>query len=548
MKSSVKNRCVFRFVSLALAVFAVCDAAANLWFRPNDGFTWSAPTNWLDGSSMPVNRLPGTNDTVSLNSRLTSTQDGQALTVTAGTDAVCGWLRMHDQTANPQTNIWVRVETGASLTCAGWGEDDFAGLNVGMSDAALLSLDGGALYATNVVIGYAAAGSGVVSNNGGRMDVRWMNVGNSGMGRLDNNGTVKVGDSVVIGRKQAATGVFTISGGKTTVGNYLLVGHAGNGELFANAGFSTRYLVVGCSSNGVGVATLAGSGATGSVSEACYVGGRHLSDEETGSGVLALKGGSLRFSTTPYTLPNLFVRAQKNAAGQLRGWGTVMGAYSGATNVRMANDGTVVADGEGVERDLDLHEVVSTTNRFENGTNGTNGWQAVNKGRLLYPRTWFNVASATRCLGDVSNKTAPEMVNSLCATFTGVTGAFGKYFRGGLYATDRGDIPGGLPSSQSLVAVWGLGLYASLTDNTTASFDTVSLTFRYDHTRVKETDTLHLYRYENNVWKRVGTCRPDSTRLISTEAPLSRLTTGDYNIGWFALMAGEFKGTVITVL
>lgn len=65
---------------------------------------------------------------------------------------------------------------------------------------------------------------------------------------------------------------------------------------------------------------------------------------------------------------------------------------------------------------------------------------------------------------------------------------------------------------------------------------------------MKESDTLNLYRYENNAWKRVGTCLPDSTRLIATEAPLSRLTTGDFNIGWFALMADEHKGTLIKVL
>jgi hypothetical protein len=543
MKTS-RNAFVSCLFSLTFIVFAARNAAADLWFRPVNSYSWDDPANWMEGGDTAINRLPTTNDVIGRNSRLISTQQGQALTVTSGTDAVCGRLKLHEQTVYPQTSIWVRVEAGASLTCSDTGDYDVAGLNVGMRDNALLTLDGGTLAATNVLFGQYAGSDGTISNNAGIMNVDYFRIGQSGNGTLVNSGAVTVRNSIVIARNAASSSSLVHSGGTLKVGNYLLVGYLGRGEFSATAGFSCTHFVLGCVTNGTGTAVIA-NGATGTVSSLCFIGGRDIADDEAGSGTLLLKGGTLRFSTTTADY-NLFIRYREAASGCLRGWGTVAPSSAGATNVRMVNDGTVVADGEGIERDLDLHEVVNTTNRFANGSAGTNGWYAVNKGRLLYPRTWFNAAAATRCLGDAPYKTLPEMVNSLCATFTGApTG--GQYFRGGLCALDRSDVPGNLPASERPLGVWCLGLYASNTDSSKASFTNVALTFRYDRTRVKQTDKLKLYRHENGAWVKVGECLPDGTALISTAAPLARLTTGDYNIGWFALLAKERNGTLLSV-
>jgi hypothetical protein len=234
------------------------------------------------------------------------------------------------------------------------------------------------------------------------------------------------------------------------------------------------------------------------------------------------------------------------------------GAGGGGAGVGADGDGLVAvgagggeeafqfgADGAGAERDLDLHEIVSTTNSLANGAAGTNGWYAVNGGRLLYPRAWISAASITRNQGEPPFKTALEMVNSVQVTLTGAQNP--TFLRAGLCAPDRSDIPPGLPPGLRL-GVWCIGLYPNnTTASATSTFGAVSLTFRYDHTRVKAGDTLRLFRYASGAWVKVGECAPDGTSLIATDAPLARLTSGAYNIGWFALLASPFPGLRIAV-
>ncbi|MGI6388824.1 MAG: M14 family zinc carboxypeptidase [Kiritimatiellia bacterium] len=280
--------------------------------------------------------------------------------------------------------------------------------------------------------------------------------------------------------------------------------------------------------------------------------GTNLTDRiclgDAGSGTLLLRGGTVTFGHTTATHRNFVLRKSAGVKGILRGWGTVNPTPE-VTHVRMENNGTVIADGEGTARDLDLHGIVSTTNTLARGADGSNGWYAVNQGRVLFPRTWINGAaspSSIRCLGDATTRIDPELVNSLRASFTGLPGS-GVFFRGGLYATNHPALPP-LPKGRCL-GVWGLGLYANNTGWETSdltTFSTVGLTFRYDDAACAEsTNLLTLYRYESNAWVKVGARMARPPYRISTKRPLPRLTSGAWNVGLFALMASNTLGTVV---
>jgi hypothetical protein len=124
-----------------------------------------------------------------------------------------------------------------------------------------------------------------------------------------------------------------------------------------------------------------------------------------------------------------------------------------------------------------------------------------------------------------------------------------RAIRGGICALDRSDIPSGLPTHLRPVGIWFVGSFN--TDKlapSKVSFINAAMTFRYDHTKVKDTDSsLRLYRYDGSAWVRVGSVQPGGMPLISTDGTLAPLASGDYNIGWFAAMAVERKGTMISV-
>lgn len=310
-----------------------------------------------------------------------------------------------------------------------------------------------------------------------------------------------------------------------------VVGGKGRGFLSLEKGeFTAGRCVLGDDTSGRGIVSNAGGIMT--MNQTCSVG-------RDGSGTLLLKGGTLRFPTIT-TDVNLFVRLHSGGCGTIRGWGKIIGKTSDNTNVRIMNNGTVVADGDGLERDLDLHEIVSTTNTVANGMDGTNGWYAVNKGRLLYPRAWINSAVISRNQGEPPFKTVLEMVNSVRISLTGAQTP--TFLRAGLCAPDRSDIPAGLPVGHC-IGVWCVGLYSNnTTENATANFDTVTLSIRYDGACVKEGEYVQLFRFQSGAWVKAGEKKADEIPLIATETSLLRLTDGDYNIGWFVLIVQKGMG------
>jgi len=420
------------------------------------------------------------------------------------------------------------------------GRTCFVGRVAGSSGAFVLN-GGSVTGKTYAIVG--EAGRGVAMFNGGFFGVTGdFRIGNvaGGSGAVTNTATAITAANIHVGYQAGAFGRLVHAGGSISAGTYLQVGRNGGvGEFEADAPFSAAQMIIGTglapTVPGTGTVTLA-ENAVGTVDEFLRV----------NNGDLFMRGGQvyLRNVGNP-NRTNLYVRTGEDRCGQLRGWGYV-GYTNESITLRMINNGLVVADGEGEERDLDLNMIAVVNNDIPNGASGTNGWYAVNRGRLRYPRTWQTYFPGTPyCWGDLYTKAAPEMVNSVGFAFTASVNAA---IRGALYAPGRSDIPAGLPARMRPLGVWQIGAFAGKVLLTKVSFSGVSLTFRYDHTKLKPTDSsLRLFRYTGSAWVQVGSATPGGDPLIASDTPQAPVPSGDYNIGWFAVMAVERKGTLITV-
>lgn len=462
---------------------------------------------------------------------------------------------------NTATSSCVLVQNGGSLT----GRTD---VTIGYRGSARAEVNGGTLYIgrtgfvgrvsgsygalvlnggsitgrTDILVG--DAGQGVAVLNGGTLGVTGsLNIGNTagGNGAVTNTGAAVTAVNIQAGYQAGASGRLVHAGGSLAAANYLQIGrNGGNGLFEASAPFSAKIMIIGTglapTIPGTGTVTVAES-ATGSVDEFLRV----------NNGDLLMRGGQIHLQNVGNpNRTNLYVRTGEDRRGLIRGWGTFTNVNESIT-LRMINNGQVVADGEGVERDLDFNLIAVVNNDVPNGLSGTNGWYAVNKGRVRLPRTWQTYSPGTAyCWGDLWSKAVPEMVNSVGFAFTA---SVNSVIRGALCAPDRSDIPAGLPAQMRALGVWQIGSFSGKQLMTKVSFSGVSLTFRYDQAQLKPIDSsLRLFRYDGSAWVQVGSGSPGGDPLISTDSPLAPVAYGDYNIGWLAVLAVERKGTLIAVL
>jgi hypothetical protein len=555
-------------------------------------YSWDVASAWMIyGGGGPVGRLPTTNDNVRINATSPKAENGNALTVTNGVFAECNLFASGYQ--NYAGTAWFRLD-GGSLTCRTF----FA---TGQKFPGLATLESGSLYGgTGFYIGLESGGTGAVTNNGadvnfnavylgrvansygslvqnggsitGRTEVFIgdagpglavlnggalvaagnLNIGNAagGSGTLTNNGAAIAAANIHAGYVAGASGTLVHNAGSLNAGTYLQIGRNGGvGAFEASAPFSARLMIVGAglapTVPGTGTVTMA-EGAAGAVDEYLRI----------NNGDLYLRGGQIHLQNVGGNpvRTNLFVRTGEDRHGQLRGWGAVTNVNESIT-MRMMNNGQIVADGEGADRDLNMHMIAVVYNDIPNGASGTIGWYAVNKGRLLFPRSMSTAFSAntptTVCCGDHYSKTIPELVNSFVVTITysSASASGGRAIRGGLCASDRSDIPSGLPSHLRPIGIWFVGSFdGNKLAPSPVTFSNTTVTFRYDHTKLRPTDSsLRLCRYDGSAWVQVGSCQPGGDPLISTDGTLAPLASGDNNIGWFAVMAVERNGTLISV-
>lgn len=294
------------------------------------------------------------------------------------------------------------------------------------------------------------------------------------------------------------------------------------------------------------------------------------------SGTVAMRGGSMFFTIDPansnyvangYYNPIALNGYITTARGRIRGYGKI--AFSDprtyvteAVNTKgeaspsgIVHYGQVIADGEGEERDLDFGRfgAMNYSNTQANPS-GTNGWFAVNKGRLKLPRCLPRKEANFRCVGDhwdLDYSSGTSWSNRLANTFTTVfTGAeLNNFIFAELYATDRDDIPAGLDGigADKVISVWRAGLFddGPEADEPThpSSFTSAQIHFKYPNVGddLDGMARVCVYRHDGTVggkWQLAGRAKP-STRLPVVGATVSAPSTENWNMGWFAIVARE---------
>ena len=323
-----------------------------------------------------------------------------------------------------------------------------------------------------------------------------------------------------------------------SIGTFFVSGYSPVVRVESGGSLSTTILNIGgASSRG----RLLIEGSTVTVSGTNYVGGV-TSD---GFSEIVLSNGTLRLtkaSDMDATAANLYLGKNEGRYGILRGWGSVV---KGSNVARMMlGDGMIVGDGFGEQHELDLHTLASIRSVWYTESavpaDTTNGWYAVNKGAVLFPRTWFNASAYNGLVGAYGKTDADtNFVNSVQVIVGGGLSTSGKYrFQGGVFAEDRDDVHADeLPSNKGVVGIWKLGLFTDSDTPSVQNFTSCRLTFRYDQTTTKPGDKLALLRWEESKWVKVAeTVVPEEGEYRISMGSRPCLTSETYNAGTFALV------------
>ena len=580
---------VLAFALAAPALFALPTDDIYVCYKPDSGksiYPWDHAAKWFDstGSSTAINRVPATNDYVFLySSKNHVLGSGKPMVVTNGVHAATGDLEICDKTYGNTYVIGITIQDGGTMLNEGnvrvgnsgngktgggrltvesggeWTANGQFRLGCSSGTSWLNVNPGGIFSATNgheFLVGYQY-GSGIITN-AGTMSVFDIFPGVYGTGILVNKGNLTVERKLTIGRYAGSRGHVILESGsmltKLSGGSApIYVGFAdrstGTLECYADWALvgSDRFLVAhGTNSTGrlvIGEGVIVGPMASLALGE--MPGSR---------GVLELRGGTISVKGISEGHAILMGVDGDTTTGSILGWGTIS-RHSSTLRIRFF--GQVIADGEGIERDLNMAMIktVGASNVENLNGCGTNGWFAVNKGRLIYPRAQNCSGSSHPTIGDYPNRAEPTVMNSF--RYTLVTKPSGTYYNfAELYAPDRTDIPAGLPlySSHDVVAgVWRFGLSSESgadIDPTPISFGGMRLMFRYDWRGMDaENQSLYVYRHDGSAggsWTRIGKAEISSTaNTVTTDAFDASSET--WNAGWFAVVAQRPSGMTVIV-
>ena len=293
------------------------------------------------------------------------------------------------------------------------------------------------------------------------------------------------------------------------------------------------------------------------------------------SATLAMRGGSIicdvdpeseGFITNGYCDPLYLNPYRLGVRGRVRGWGKI--AFSDVrtyvTNAKkqcgVTHYGQIIADGEGVMRDLDFSRFGSLHyDTTDANPSGTNGWFAVNKGRLKLPRCLPN-RSGYKCIGDCHTSnvnlggSARRLANIFNYEFTGAE--TNHFVFSELYATDRDDIPAGLDGlgADKIIAVWRIGYFSDgpEVDDPThpSSCTSAKLKFKYSPDGLDGLNFVHVYRHDgsaNGKWTRCGKLTAPSTSMPVVSSWTFAPSSENWNMGWFAIVGRveRLPGTIM---
>ena len=423
---------------------------------------------------------------------------------------------------------------------------------VGMSAPGSLELDNGGQMTFNskiVVgegnrsIGYVKLSNGsILKGDGGLSLGNWYWASQSAKcstGIVDvSSSTIQLKGSTSFGGSSGSVGLMTLRDGS-------LLDGLGSSELLVGA--SAAYPGV------TGVVTIADSASVVTNIKAICLG----TSNAVNSGRLFIRGGRMIFAGDFCRIRLGF--SGETSTGSIEGWGVIRQRDPLGTPAYMTHYGKVIADGDGVARDLDFGTLAS---RHDNGVDdmsnpnviGCNGWYARNKGRLRLPHAKPFENANCHCVGDYIRLGEPTLVNSFACTFSGAE--YGNYVYADLYATDRDDVPSGLPNAQTarVLSIHRAGYFSDVAVEcdpvTSANFSAVRLNIRYDADAVDErSSTVSVYRHdgkEGGRWTLVGrTSYNPGSPFIQTNwlAPVDSA----WNIGYIAVVARRPAGFMLAI-
>ena len=304
-------------------------------------------------------------------------------------------------------------------------------------------------------------------------------------------GEVTVGD-MVMGERLGASASYVLDGGNLFVNGAIRRG-AGSAQLTVNSG---DIQFTGGAPE-ISVTTLSvGRGASGKFTQ---TGGlveveRKLAVGQLGGdGRYDIVGGVVR---APGPAASLIVREDSSSSATVEGYGIfeVPGT--------LTNNGRIVANGYGFDGNvLDLSRFSAVINTINNPfENGTNGWFAVNHGKLLLPPLkvtnpgryyWGESPSGGKDDADI------DLVNSVQVTFSSIDQPGNLLIS--LLSPDRDDVT--FPREAKVVGLWD---FRFQTGEPSFSAD---LAFRYDDALAArlgiDEHLLELYHWSNGAWERI---------------------------------------------
>lgn len=306
--------------------------------------------------------------------------------------------------------------------------------------------------------------------------------------------------------KPGSQGSYTLDNGTLAAGNQV-IGFDGKGTFRQTNGTNTAAtLKVGAARDGTGIYQLQnGSLEIMRRADSAGIAQVVIGDGSRGTlqlGLGTMTGASPTICETSSGAPvSMVVRAQPTSDGSVRGWGKV--SLRGVLD----QNGQVIADGQGVDRDLDLSSFSRITNQLDNSPFGErNGWFATNGGRLVLPAQYVRSGNSTVTFGESQGDPSLDLVNSVRLTLEEVSKpGFAKV---SIVSADRADVPDA-PEGVSFAAIWQ-------TDLSDIVAESVQLTARYDDAN-EAAAVMQLWAFDGR-WVQVGNgsvTRDPSRHMIS---------------------------------
>ncbi len=409
----------------------------------------------------------------------------------------------------------------------------------------------------------------------------------------------------VLGRVAGSSGIWVQNGGSNTwhYAKDITVGKDGSGEIIVNhfgdpgrtdfqqiyyvsagegRGKSNGDLRVGDGTSGAGRGRIVLNEGARLTTGIVYLGGGK-EDSTYGQGELVLNGGtfySVSAMGRDYGVDTMWIGAAANGSGpvragthgEIRGWGTITGGskdalYQNSIYARLGN-GAIVADGQGVERTLNCATMRQVTNvLFVAESARTNGWEAINKGEVIFPvvndglifnnDNHWGLYNATNCIGCDIFLEKPDLLNAVRVKARRGFMQKSFYTVAKLQAADRSDVHAdALPVDCSPLGFWRAGTFDSLStfDTTTRwDFATAEIEFRYDHRKIQKSGSrIVVLRWNGSAarWDRVAMYLSQPEDFIVSSGTLDTTSTGEgeaWSLGLFCVAERPYFGTSVFI-